>query len=115
MSLAIKRCIKVAFPDKTFVVFSFKEGTNLLNEDQSAAPLSIGGKSRNESSSASANFWVGHCIINHDYTKELSDKVSLKVVTMDLHQSASDFPEELLNGTDHRSTLTVIQRSLPHR
>ncbi|XP_020604461.1 helicase with zinc finger domain 2-like isoform X3 [Orbicella faveolata] len=94
--------------------------TNLLNEDQfsvtkSASLSSIGGKPRHESSCASESFWVGHCIINQDYSKELSDKVTLKVVTMDLHQSASDFPDELLNGADHLSTLTVIHRSLPHR
>ena len=109
--------MKVASPN---VVFSFKGGANLMNEDQfsvtkSAAPSSFGGKRRHESSCASGSFWVGHCIINPDYTKELSEKNPLKVVTMDLHQSASNFPDELLNGTDHLSTLTVIHRLLPHR
>ena len=120
MFLSIKRCIKAAYPDRMFVVFSFKGRTNLFKEDQfsvtkSAAPSSIGGKPRHESGCASESFWVGHCIINHEYTKELSDEVILKVVTMDLHQSASDFPDELLNGADHLGTLTVIHRSLPHR
>ena len=120
MLLSIKRWIKFACPDRTFVVFLFKGETNLLKEDKfsvtkSAAPSSIGGKPRHESGGASESFWVGHCIINHDYTKELSDEVTLKVVTMDFHQSASDFPDELLNGADHLSTLTVIHRSLPHR
>ena len=118
--LSVTRCIKVPNLDKTFVVFSFKGGTNLLNEDQfsgtkSAAPSLVRGKPRHESTCAFQSFWVGHCIINHDHTKELSDKVTLKVVTMDLHQSASVFPEQLLNGADHLSTLTVIHRPLPHR
>ena len=101
-------------------MFSFKGGTNLLNENHqfsvttSAAPY-VRGKPRHESSCASESFWVGHCIINHDYTKELPNKDTLKVVTMDLHQSASDFPVELLKGGEHLSTLTVIHRSLPHR
>ena len=94
--------------------------TKLLNEDQlsgtkSAAPSSVRGKPGHESTCVFESFWVGHCIINQDHTKELSDNVTLKVVTMDLHQSASVFPEELLNGADHLSTLTVIHRSLPHR
>ena len=118
---SVTRCIKVAYLDKTFVVFSFKGGTNLLNEDQfvgtkSVAPSSVRGNPRHESTCAFESFWVGHCIISHYYTKELSaDKVTLKVVTMDLHQSASAFPEELLDGADQPSTLTVIHRSLPHR
>ena len=112
--------MKVAYLDKAFVVFLFKGETNLMNEDQfsgtkSAAPSSVRGKSRHESTCAFESFWVGHCIINNVYTKELSDKVTLKVVTMDLHQSASVFPEEMLNGADPLSTLTVIHRSLPHR
>ena len=114
MFLSVTRCIKVAYRDKAFVVFSFKGETNLLNE-KSATPSSARGKSRDESTCAFESFWVGHCIISHDYTKELSHKVTLKVVTMDLHQSASAFPEELLNGAYHLSTLTVIDRPLPHR
>ena len=91
-----------------------------MNEEQfsgttSAAPSSVRRKSLHESTFAFESFWVGHCIINHDYTKKLSDKVTLKVVTMDLHQSASVFPEEMLKGADHLSTLTVIHRPLPHR
>ena len=112
--LSVTRCIKVAYLAKTFVVFSFKGETNLLNEN-SAAPSSARGKFHDESTCAFESFWVGHCIINHDHTKELSDKITLKVVTMDLHQSASVFPEELLNGAYHLSTLTVIDRPLPHR
>lgn len=91
-----------------------------MNEDHqssvtTSAATYVRGKPRHESSCASESFWVGHCIINQDYTKELPNKDTLKVVTMDLHQSASDIPEELLNGGDHLSTLTVIHRSLPHR
>ena len=114
MFLSVTRCIKVAYRNKAFVVFSFKGEANLLNET-SATPSSARGKSRDESTCAFESFWVGHCIINRDYTKELSDKVTLKVVTMDLHQSASVFPEEMLSGADPLSTLTVIHRSLPHR
>jgi len=91
--------------------------TNLLNEDQfsvtkSAVPTSVKGKRRHESSCASESFWVGHCIIK--YTKEVPDKDTLKVI-VELHQSASDFPEELLSGGGHLSTLTVLHRSVPHR
>ena len=121
MFLSVTRCLKVAYLDKAFVVFLFKGERNLLNEQdqfsgtKSAAPSSVRGISRHESTCAFESFWVGHCVINRDYTKELSDKVTLKVVTMDLHQSASVFPEEMLSGADPLSTLTVIHRSLPHR
>ena len=88
-----------------------------MNEDQfsvakSAASPCGKGKSRHESSCTSESFWVGHCIIK--YTKELPDKDTLKV-TVDFHQSASVFPEKLLSGGDHLSTLTVIHRLIPHR
>ena len=91
-----------------------------MNEDQfsgtgSIPPSSVRGKPHHEPTCASESFWVGHCIINHDYTKELSDKVTSKVATMDLHHSASVFPEEMLNGAEHLSALTVIHRPLPHR
>ena len=117
MFLSFTRCIEVAHPNKTFVLFSFKVDTNILNEDKfgvmkSAASLSVKGKLHHESVCASESFWVGHCIINS--AKESPDKVTLKV-TMNLHQSASDFPAELLSGVDHLSALTVIHRLIPHR
>ncbi|KAJ7378386.1 helicase [Desmophyllum pertusum] len=92
--------------------------TNSLNEEelnvtQLAAPSCLANNSRHESRSASPSFWVGHCVIKHVRTK-LSNMDTL-IVTMDLHQSASVFPEELLNGGGHQSTLSVIHRSLPHR
>lgn len=88
-----------------------------MNEDQfsvtkPAVPTSVRSKRRHEFSCASESFWVGHCIIK--YTKEVPDKDALKV-TVDLHQSASDFPVELLSGGGHLSTLTVIHRLIPHR
>ena len=117
MFLSFTRCIEVAHPNITFLLLSFKVDTNILNEDKfsviKAAPsLSVKGKPRHESVCASESFWVGHCIINS--AKESPDKVTLKV-TMNLHQSASDFPVELLSGVDHRTTLTVIHRLIPHR
>jgi len=117
MFLTVTRCIQVSHPDKIFVLLSFKGDTSLLNEDQfsvtkSAASPSVKDKPHNESSSASESIWVGHCIIK--CTKELPDKDTLKV-TMDLHQSSSDFPEELLSGDNQLSTLTVIHRLIPHR
>jgi len=92
--------------------------TNVLNENQfsvtkkSASSPSVRGTPRHDSSCASESFWVGHCIINH--ASEVSNTGTLKV-KMDLHQSASDFPEELLSVGDHPSTLTIIHRSIPHR
>ena len=88
-----------------------------MNEDlfsvtKPAVSTSVRSKRRHESICASESFWVGHCIIR--YTKELPDKDALKV-TLDLHQSASDFPDELLSGGGHLSTLTVIHRLIPHR
>ena len=92
-----------------------KEETNLLNEEpfevtQSAVTTS-GRNSRHESGCMSDSFWVGHCIIKHS---KLSKTDTLEI-TMDLHQCASDFPEELLSGGGHLSTLSLIHRSLPHR
>ncbi|KAL9956676.1 hypothetical protein ACROYT_G038193 [Oculina patagonica] len=89
-----------------------QEETNLLNEEpvgvtQLAVPSSAGSNSRY----MSENFWVGHCIIKH---RKLSKTETLEI-TMDLHQSASDFPEALLNRSGYFSTLSVIHRSLPHR
>lgn len=75
------------------------------------AVSSSGSNTRHESSNVSENFWVGHCIIKNS---KLSKTDTLEI-TMDLHQSASDFPEELLIGGGHLSTLSVIHRSLPHR
>ncbi len=77
---------------------------------QLAVPLS-GSNSRPESGCMSENFWVGHCIIKDS---KLSRTDTLEI-TMNLHQSASDFPEELLNRRGYLSTLSVIHRSLPHR
>ena len=91
--------------------------TNPFNEDQfsvtkTAAFQSVRGKPRHDSSCATESFWVGHCIISP--ASELLNTDTFKV-KMDLHQSASDFPEELLSVGDHLSTLTIIHRSLPHR
>lgn len=88
-----------------------------MNEDQisvtkPAVPTSVKSKHHHKSGCASESFWVGHCIIKS--TKELPEKDALKV-TVDLHQSASDFPNELLGGGSHLSTLTVIHRLIPHR
>lgn len=90
-----------------------------MNEESAGitqeADLSLGSnpRFRHESEYVPENFWVGHCIIKHVHSNLL--KMDTLEVTMNLHQSASVFPEELLNGESHSSTLTVIHRSLPHR
>lgn len=106
---------KAAQYTKTFSFRSLKEEEGHFSEEPFgitalAAPLS-GRNSRHESSYVAENFWVGHCIINN---RKLSREDNLEV-TMDLHQSASDFPQKLLNGGGHLSTLSLIHRSLPHR
>lgn len=64
-----------------------------------------------ESRSVLSSFWVGHCVIRD---VRLFPNKDILLVTIDLHQSASDFPRELLNG-GQLSTLTVIHRPPLHR
>lgn len=65
---------------------------------------------RGNSRVALSSIWVGHCVIRH----VVMSNGPTRTVEMDLHQSASDFPKELLDR-NHPSTITVIHRSLPHR
>ena len=69
--------------------------------------------SRGKSCDDSDSFWVGHCIVKRAQVQELEDSNSSEV-TMDLHQSSSNFPEEL-ETKDHQHVLTLIHRSLIHR
>lgn len=65
---------------------------------------------RGNSRVALSSIWVGHCVIRH----VAMSNGPTGTVEMDLHQSASNFPKELLDS-NHPSTITVIHRSLPHR
>lgn len=67
--------------------------------------------SRGKSCDDSDSIWVGHCIVKRVQVQELKDSLE---VTMDLHQSSSNFPEEL-ETKDHPNVLTLIHRSLIHR
>ncbi|PFX31900.1 putative helicase with zinc finger domain, partial [Stylophora pistillata] len=69
---------------------------NNLSEETYKAPL--------------VGHWVVHCVIRR---AAFSKENTLLVVEMDFHQSASKFPDELLNG-GQLSTVTIIHRSLPN-
>lgn len=88
---------------------------DLENEGQLAMKQLKGTPSleSNSSGSSRSSIWVGHCIVGEAKLNEESKIVSVRI---NLCQSASEFPKELLIGGIQRlSTLTIIHRPPIHR
>ncbi|XP_022809791.1 uncharacterized protein LOC111346790 [Stylophora pistillata] len=85
--------------------------SDLENEGQLTMTQLKGTPSFESFRSPSSSLWVGHCIVREVKLTQDKEMVSVRI---NLRQSASEFPKELVNGGS-LSTLTVIHRPPIHR